>query len=135
MSEITRNAYDSDLTDDQWDAIAPLFEHLRNFKRPKRELVNALLYVLVNGIKWRNLPHDFPLWKTVYSFYSRAEKSGLWDEILQFLVEITRQIEDRNAYPSYAIIDSQSIKTISASRERGIDGGKKNQGKKAPYSS
>lgn len=135
MIEITRQAYDSDLTDDQWEAIAPLFGHLRNFKWPKRELVNAVLYVLVNGIKWRNLPHDFPPWKTVYSFYSRAEKSGLWDEILQFLVEITRQIEDRNAHPSYAIIDSQSVKTISASKERGIDGGKKNQGKKAPYSS
>ena len=134
MIEITRKAYDSDLTDDQWEAIAPLFGHLRNFKWPKRELVNALLYVLVNGIKWRNLPHDFPPWKTVYSFYSRAAKSGLWDEILQFLVEITRQIEDRKAQPSYAIIDSQSVRTIGASEERGMDGGKKNQGTKAPYS-
>ena len=134
MIEITRQPYDSDLTDNQWEAIEPLFGHLRNFKWPKRELVNALLYVLVNGIKWRNLPHDFPPWKTVYSFYSRAEKSGLWDEILQFLVEITRQIEDRNAHPSYAIIDSQSVKTISASKERGIDGGKKNKRQETSYS-
>ena len=134
MIEITRKPYDSDLTDEQWEAIEPLFCQLRNFKWPKRELLNALLYVLVNGIKWRNLPHDFPPWKTVYSFYSRAEKSGLWDEILEYLVAITRQIENRNAHPSYAIIDSQSVKTISASKERGIDGGKKNQGKKATYS-
>lgn len=126
MIEITRKSYATDLADFQWEAIEPFFGHLRKFKWPKRELVNAVLYVLDNGIKWRNLPHDFPPWQTVYSFYSRAAKSGLWDEISQFLVEITRQIENRNAQPSYAIIDSQSVKTIGASEDRGLDGGKKN---------
>ena len=135
MIEITRKPYATDLTDSQWEAISPLFSGMRNFMWPKRELVNAVLYFLDNGIKWRNLPHDFPPWQTVSSFYYRAIKSGLWDEILQFLVEITRQIEDRNAQPSYAIIDSQSVKTIGASEERGIDGGKKNQGEKAAYCS
>ena len=128
MQEITRHPYDSDLTDTQWESIAFLFSDMRNFKWPKRELVNAVLYVLINGIKWRNLPHDFPPWKTVYSFYSRAIKNGFWDEILQFLVDISRAIENRDPEPSYAIIDSQSVKTIHASQERGIDGGKKNQG-------
>ena len=135
MIEITREPYKSDLTDSQWETIAPLFANMRNFKWPKRELVNAVIYVLINGIKWRNLPHDFPPWKTVYSFYSRAIKTGLWDEILQFLVEITRQIEERASQPSYAIIDSQSVKTIGASTERGIDGGKKNKGAKAAHCS
>ncbi len=78
------------------------------------------------GATPRNLPHDFPPWKTVYSFFRRANISGLWDEILEFLVEITRQVEGKQPEPAYAIIDSQSVKTVSASEQRGIDGGKKN---------
>lgn len=127
MIEITRKSYATDLTDSQWNVIAPLFSQMRNRKWPKRELVNAVLYVLTTGIQWRNLPHDLPPWKTVYSFFSRAKDTGLWDDIMQMLVEITRQLEGRNAQPSYAIIDSQSVKTICASDERGIDGGKKNK--------
>ena len=129
-----RKPYPTDLTDFQWEAIAPFFQGMRNRQWPKRELMNAILYKIDNGCKWRNLPHDFPPWQTVYSFFRRAKMSGLWDEILQFLVEITRQIENRAPTPSYAIIDSQSVKTVSASEDRGIDGGKKNQGQKAPYS-
>lgn len=130
-----RKAYSTDLTDFQWDAIAPFFLRMRNRQWAKRELVNAILYKIDNGCKWRNLPHDFPPWQTVYSFFRRAKISGLWDDILQFLVEITRQIENRTPSPSYAIIDSQSVKTVAASEDRGIDGGKKNKGKKASYSS
>ena len=126
MIEITREAYATDLTDFQWEAIEPLFGHMRKCKWPKRELVNGVFYILKSGTQWRNLPHDFPPHQTVYSFYSRAKDSGLWGDILQYLVEITRQIEDRSPHPSYAIIDSQSVKTVGASEERGIDGGKKN---------
>lgn len=123
---IERAKYSTDLTDDQWFVIAPLFQDMRNRLWPKRELINAVFYKVENGCKWRNLPHDFPPWKTVYSFFRRAKQSGLWDEILQLLVDITRQIDDRASSPTYAIIDSQSVKTTGASEERGIDGGKKN---------
>ena len=123
-----RNVYSTDLADSQWDAISTFFQGMRNRQCPKRELVNAILYKIDNGCKWRNLPHDFPPWQTVYSFFRRAKMSGLWDEIMQFLVEITRQIDYRTPAPSYAIIDSQSVKTVAASEDRGIDGGKKNQG-------
>lgn len=121
-----RKPYSTDLTDSQWEAIEPLFVGMRNRQWSKRELLNAMLYKVDNGCKWRNLPHDFPPWQTVYSFFRRAKLSGLWDELLQFLVEITRQIEDRAADPSYGIIDSQSVKTVSSNENRGIDGGKKN---------
>ena len=114
------------MTDSQWEAIEPLFVGMRNRQWPKRELLNAILYKVDNGCKWRNLPHDFPPWQTVYSFFRRAKISGLWDELLQFLVEITRQIDDRSAEPTYGIIDSQSVKTVSCNKDRGIDGGKKN---------
>ena len=133
--ETTRKPYATDLTDSQWEAVEPLFAGMRNRQWPKRELLNAMLYKVDNGCKWRNLPHDFPPWKTVYSFFRRAKISGLWDELLQFLVGITRQIEDRTADPTYGIIDSQSVKTVSSSEDRGIDGGKKNKRAETSYRS
>lgn len=64
-------------------------------------------------------------WQIVCSFFRRARQTGPWDEILQLVVDITRQIDDRSPNPTYAIIDSQSVKTAGASEGRGIDGGKK----------
>ena len=125
---ITRKNYDSDLTDSQWDAIKDMFNHMHVIKYSKRELVNAVLYRDENGCKWRNLPHDFPNWKSVYSFYSRAAKTGLWDKIRETLVSIVRQVEGKNPEPSVFIIDSQSVKTAYAAESVGFDGNKKNQG-------
>ena len=124
--ETTRKPYQTDLSDDQWIEIEPLLENLRTYKWPKRELINAVLYVVTTGCQWRNMPHDFPPFSTVYSFFRRARLSGLWDKILTYLVEKTRLNAGRNASPSYAIIDSQSVKTAGPSEERGFDGGKKN---------
>lgn len=124
--ENERLKYDSDLTDEQWAMIAPLLGKLKPGTWPKRELLDAIFYITVNGIKWRNLPHDFPPWKTVYSFFRRARITGLWDDILAHLVEKTREKQGRQPLPSYGIIDSQSAKIIYASANRGIDGGKKN---------
>ncbi len=125
MKEIKRKRYDSDLTDKQWAAIEPLYTGMREREWPKRELTNAVLYLNKTGCQWRNLPHDLPPWKTVYSFFRRAKESGLWDRILEFLVEKVRMEEGKNAVPSYGIVDSQSAKTVAGSEERGIDGGKK----------
>ena len=117
--------YPSDLTDTQWEEIKPLFSGMREYTWPKRELMDAVLYFVKTGCQWRHLPHDFPPYSTVYSFYRRAMKSGLWDAILEHLVEKTRKNASRSPNPTYALIDSQSVKTTSASEERGIDGGKK----------
>ncbi len=118
--------YASDLSDRQWAIIAPLFPPAGNkSKWEKRELVDAVLYLVDNGCKWRNLPHDFPPYTTVANFYYAAIKSGLWEKIRAALVEKVRVSAGRQATPSYAIIDSQSVKTTLAAEERGIDGGKK----------
>ena len=124
--EKNRKSYSTDLNDNQWKAIQPMLTGLKPGTWPKRELIDAVLYVTVNGIKWRNLPHDFPPWQTVYSFFRRAKIKGLWDDILTQLVEIARESAGKKCTPTYAIIDSQSVKTIYASNDRGIDGGKKN---------
>jgi len=117
--------YPSDLTDTQWKEIEPLYSGLREYTWPKRELTDAVLYFVKTGCQWRHLPHDFPPYSTVHSFYRRARNSGLWDRILQHLVVKTREDAGRSPEPTYAIIDSQSVKTVAASEERGIDGGKK----------
>ena len=100
-----RKPYPSDLTDEQWEEIAPLYTGMRSCTWNKRELTDAVLYLVDSGCKWRQLPHDFPPYSTVHSFYRRARI--------------------RPCLKSYAIIDSQSVKTVAASEGRGIDGGKK----------
>ena len=126
MDNEKRMKYASDLTDSQWEQIEKHFQGMRTRKWAKRELVNAVLYYEKTGCQWRLLPHDLPPYPTVWSFYRRAKLSGLWEQILRGLVEQTRINAGREVSPTYGIIDSQSVKTVSAADERGIDGGKKN---------
>lgn len=124
--------YPSDLTDRQWERIRGFFEgenRGKHFsKHEKRELVNGVLYVVKTGCQWRQLPHDFPPYTTVWNFYRRARIKGLWDRILAELVISSRVAAGRNKEPTYVLIDSQSVKTTGAADERGIDGGKKQKG-------
>lgn len=132
-----RRAYSSDLTDKQWDVLRPLIPLPSWEGRPptveRREIVNAILYVLRSGCPWRLLPHEFPAWGTVYYYFRRWQREGVWDQILKVLRMEVRQKEGRDAQPSAAIIDSQSIKT-SAVRgpEKGYDAGEKNLGTQTP---
>jgi putative transposase len=129
--------YSTDMTDKQWSMIEPFFigenrgKHLQIHS--KRELVNAVFYLNKSGCQWRLLPNDFPPYVTVWSFYRRALKSGLWEGLMGCLVKSSRIAAGRCASPSYSLIDSQSVKTTSASAERGIDGGKKSERTQAPY--
>ena len=110
--------YTSDLTDAQWEQIKEYFPAGNKSKYDKRELVNAVLYLVKTGCQWRNLPKDFPNWKAVSMFYYRAQKKGVWDKILKMLVKKTRTAQGRNEEPTYALIDSQSVKTTAASENR-----------------
>ena len=124
-----RDKYPSDMTDSQWKEIEPMMWKSGNkSKWEKRELINAVLYLVDSGCKWRQLPHDFPPYTTVYNFYRKAVKEGIWERILKKLVKKTRQRKGKKASPSYAIIDSQSVKTAYKSEKCGYDGGKKQKG-------
>jgi len=117
--------YTSDLTDSQWAAVKPLPGRTRKRKYDKRELVNAVLYLVKTGCQWRNLPQEFPEWNAVYHFHTRARAKGVWDAVLAHLVGRTRVEAGRKPSPTYGIVDSQSVKTAAASEGCGIDGGKK----------
>jgi len=81
--EFMPTGYPSDLTDAQWEVIAEYFPQNGNNDHHKRSLINAVLYLLDNGCKWRSLPHEYPPWSTVHSFYFRARMSGLWEKVQQ----------------------------------------------------
>jgi len=76
-----------------------------------REVLNGIFYVNKGGIQWRMLPHEFPKWQTVYYYYNTWRKAGLWAQWNGLLREKVRTAEGREATPSAAIIDSQSVKT------------------------
>ena len=119
-----RRRFASNLSDSQWAIIKPLLPPPgHKGKWEKRELIDADLYFVDNGCKWRNQTHDFPPYTTVANFYYAAIRSGLWEKIRAALVERMRTDAGRNPSPSYAINDSQSVKTTYAAEERGIDGG------------
>ena len=78
----------------------------------------TLLKQVVNGVI---LPNDFPPYSTVWGFYCRANQSGLWDRIPLALVQKMFNLS-KQAMPTYAIIDSQSVKIAFAAHDKGFDG-------------
>jgi transposase len=106
--------YTSDLTDAEWAKIEPLLPPEKPVGRDRevdlREVLNAIHYRADNGVKWRNLPSDFPAWQTVYSYFRSWVRLGVWEDINRALIEDVRQAVGRDAEPSLTIIDSQSVK-------------------------
>jgi putative transposase len=111
-----RKPYPSDLSDAEWEQVEP---HLPKRKSPRgrkrehslREIVDAIFYILRSGCSWRMMPHDLPPWKTVYHYFRRWRKEGVWQEINAILRVELRVASGRDPEPSAAIIDSQSVKT------------------------
>jgi putative transposase len=135
MERHPRRAYPTDLNEKQWSRIAAQFpQPSRTRGRPRtwtyREIVNAIFYLVRSGEAWRLLPHDFPPWQTVYGYYWRWRNSGLWDQLNAALVPAVRQQAGRQAQPTAAIIDSQSVKTAEGGEERGADVHKQVNGRK-----
>lgn len=109
-----RKAYPSDLKDKEWKRIEPFLVRGimgRPLKHPTRELINAIFYVLQTGCSWRALPHDLPPWQTVYTYFRKLQRQGIWQRMNEVLRQDVRVQAGRNPQPSAASIDSQSVKT------------------------
>lgn len=110
-----RRAYPSDLSDEAWQALDLLVPEVKAGGRPaahaRREIVNAILYVLRTGCQWRALPHDFPPWKTVYTYFRRWRLDGTRERIHDALRRQVRRSAGKQSEPSTAILDSQTVKT------------------------
>ncbi len=128
-------AYPSNLSRDQYEFLRDLLPEAKPGGRPREvdlwDVLNAIFYVLVEGVRWRALPGDFPAWQTVYTYFRNWRKDGTWVRIHDQLREWTRIEQTRQPSPSEAIIDSQSVKTAAmVSQAVGYDAGKKIKGRK-----
>ncbi|MBC8084218.1 MAG: IS5 family transposase [Hymenobacter sp.] len=99
-----------------------------------RLVFDALLYVCRTGGQWRALAAEFPAWTTVYYYFYRWQKTGLWARVNTVLNGLDRLRDGREALPSLACVDSQSVKLAPRIFEhRGLDGGKLVNGRKRQF--
>ena len=128
--------YESDLTDQQWALLAPLFTDETPRRGPKgtispRLILNAIFYLLREGCRWRSLPPQYPSWQTVYYHFRRWHAQHLWTNIYIQFHERLRVVLGRDPMPSAGILDAQCVKTAATAREAvGYDAGKKTKGRK-----
>lgn len=111
-----RGRYSTDLTDAQWDWVAPVLwqyhpaEHW-NREHDLREILNALFYKLRTGCQWRNLPHDLPPWSTIHYYYRIWRQNGLLAQLHAVLRAQVRAQAEKQPQPSAGSLDSQTVKS------------------------
>ncbi len=133
----TQRHYPTDLTDRQWELIEPLLPAPKSGPgkagRPAcdlRTVVNGILYVNKAGCQWRMLPREFGRWNTVYVYFNRWSRTGIWKRLMERLGSQERQRQGRAAQPSAGCVDSQSVKSATQGQVIGFDGGKQVKGRK-----
>jgi transposase len=127
----SQRRYPSDLTELQWTLIEPLLPPPstagRREKHSRHLIVNAILYVVRTGCSWRQLPHDFPPWQTVFWYFKKWNADGSVDRIHDRLRDRVRDACGRDPMASAGIVDAQSVKGADTVGRvtRGYDAGKK----------
>jgi len=107
--------YPSDLTDEEWSHVEPLIRPGKRGGNKRtvnvREVVNGLMYILSTGCQWRAIPKDLPPRSTVYDYFELWSWDGTLDRIHDTLYVKCREQASRQASPTVAILDSQSVKS------------------------
>lgn len=110
----TKIVYPDDLSDEEWDLIKHLVPKGKSGGRPptdRRQVLNAIFYILRGGCSWRMLPKDYPKWQTVYGLFRKWKRRGIIKKIHDVLREQVRQQGGRKKAPTAMILDSQTVKT------------------------
>jgi transposase len=128
-------AYPSNLSAAEYEFLRDQLPVAKPGGRPREvdlwEILNAIFYILVEGVRWRALPGDFPAWSTVYTYFRKWRKDGTWLNIHDRLREWVRIEQERQPSPTEAIIDSQSVKSAAMVHAAvGYDAGKHIKGRK-----
>jgi transposase len=114
---MARRPYPTDLTDGEWELLAPHIPEVTAGGRPaippRREIVDGILYVLRSGEAWRLVPQDFPPWQTLYHYFyfRRWRHDGIWEKAHTVLRQRARRQMGRDPAPGAAILGSQPVKT------------------------
>src|SRR3954447_13984581 len=110
-----RKAYDTDLTDPEWEELEALVPLAKPGGRPpiysRREILNGIFYAVRSGSAWKLLPHDLPPWRTVYHYFWSWRRNGTWQEIHESIRASVRKAAGRDPEPSGAVLDSQSVQS------------------------
>jgi putative transposase len=130
----TKQRYRTDLTNSQWDLIREMLPDAKPGGRPRtlemREVVNAILYLVVGGVQWRMLPKEYPKWPSVYHYFREWRQNDLWARIHDTLRARVREKAGRHKHPTAGCIDSQSVRMTLVPGLRGYDAGKHVIGRK-----
>ena len=121
----------TELTDSQWQYIEKIFPEQKICTLSLRQVLNGIFWLLRTGTQWRNLESKYPPYTAVYHHFRKWKNDGRLEQLNELLVEYERRRNKRERSPSLVSIDSQSVKIAPFSREeKGIDGGKKVNGRK-----
>ncbi len=126
--------YPCGLTDSEWGEVKHIFDPPgrtgRPEKYPRRQMLDACVYVLRSGCSWRMLPKDFPGWNAVYKTFRRWQARGLFEAMYDRLRKLWRVRQHREPDPTATVLDSQSVKTSPQGGPKGFDAAKKVKGRK-----
>ena len=102
-------SYPTDLTDAQWEAVAPVFAKAagsggRPPKLPMSRVVEAVLYVVGTGCQWRALPHDFPDYRSVFYYFAKWRDNGTWQTALEAMNQVAREKNGPPGFPQRLVV-------------------------------